>query len=910
MMIGVLAAVAVLASADVLRIDEPVTVDGRLDEPFWAKAPEHTGFRPLAQRATGPVKAQTGFRVAADAHNVYFAVTAYEPQMAKLKATRDQAALLWFHDDIQLFISPDANPQEYYQFVCFYRRGLGKYAQFFAESGHICPDPYAPEWRCALAEGDDRYTVEFAIPLSAFYMTRNGAWKETWHVNITRNNKMEDGYTTWCPLEGGFHEPKSFRPLSGFPRRLAEDDLAVRSAEPVLTGVEDGRFVGTLKLDVFAALGGKVRIAAGEAAPAEVTLPEGQGIVSVPCSFPGNGRHHTGIRLERLDGPGKGRVAWRSYPVAVDFDLLQTRFTLPEYRDNFYPGQDASIVRGSVRSVMKDAVTLTLEGPGIPRTVKTLPAGGGDFSFATPGFAEGTATLTVAAGGETRQRKVRRLAPSGRRMAWVSKGRLVVDGRPILRRSMYQECFHYLTGKAYDALWAAERDNFGMDFIYGVVDLSAGRLFDGDIESEEVVKDKVPAQKVFDKMAAVIEKNRGRDFTHYYLADEPECRGLSEIYLKHCYEFIKERDPYHPVLISSRGGAKYIGCCDWMEAHPYLSAYTDRTGARAYMTPPETFGSLISPVADLGRGDKVIGCIPTVFSYLFCNNYADYPTLDELVLTVWACAGRGARSFAGYLHADLRDRPSIWRGVPYVYSSLETLSDYLLDGARRSVVRTTQVEADEFTLPVGKLLVLLNFTSEPQTVDLKDVSGTFHEFRGTRTFDLQANRRTVSLKPLETIVATTDVRKDGRASLAATRALVDYEEGIRRGRDNQLLDRYLDITFPKSCRQGTCYKLFDGTYEPVAWRTGNPSGDQTLEMEFRNGFRPTFDRMRLHGDVTDGVRVSVFADGAWRSVEARETRHVGGLRELKLEKRVTAEKLRLEFPAKGDLELYEVELPW
>jgi hypothetical protein len=77
-----------------------------------------------------------------------------------------------------------------------------------------------------------------------------------------------------------------------------------------------------------------------------------------------------------------------------DFEEMRIGLTQPEYRNNFYPGQDARRVKGRVMAAVDGEVLVTLEGPGFPKREARLPQGGGEIDFDTTGFQDGTAVLT------------------------------------------------------------------------------------------------------------------------------------------------------------------------------------------------------------------------------------------------------------------------------------------------------------------------------------------------------------------------------------------------------------------------------------------------------------------------------------------------------------------------------------
>ena len=81
-----------MKAATAVRLEGSLTLDGKLDEPAWEKAPLHTGFEmPLntANRQPFPEELQTSFRVLYDEGAVYFGVRCNELRPEEL-VVRDE----------------------------------------------------------------------------------------------------------------------------------------------------------------------------------------------------------------------------------------------------------------------------------------------------------------------------------------------------------------------------------------------------------------------------------------------------------------------------------------------------------------------------------------------------------------------------------------------------------------------------------------------------------------------------------------------------------------------------------------------------------------------------------------------------------------------------------------------------
>ena len=438
MMMTALAAVSLTAGADVLKVGTAPAIDGRLDEAAWTKACWEGGFQRFSVVKKGGRKpvAQTEFAILADTEALYIGIKAQQPKMSEFKARPPSS--IFYTENVEFYLIPDGGAFEFYQFViAFDGRQM---ALFWSEGGNIQPDPYGPVWESKAVETPEGWTAEAKIPLSAFYMTRNGAWKTSWKMNVGRSYRdgEQHQFSSWVDGKN-YRDFKNYRTLGGFPVRRAEEDVWVKSVVVREKGPQDGRLVGALDFTINVAKEGEFTLESGFSSPKKIDLKSGDNAISVDAILPENGRHQLPIALTRTDEKG---VCKRTYPVIVDYQPIRIAFTSPGYRGNFYPGQNSDRVEGTVTAAVGGPIELTLEGPGFGKKTQTLAASG-TFVFDTTGFQFGDALLTVKVGGETLVRKVRKLAPlgEGRHVSWISKGNLVIDGKPVLRRNMYAQYY-------------------------------------------------------------------------------------------------------------------------------------------------------------------------------------------------------------------------------------------------------------------------------------------------------------------------------------------------------------------------------------------------------------------------------------------------------------------------------------
>ena len=890
---------AMTAMADVVTVKDKPVIDGKLDDACWASAQWEKGFHPIRGSKFSNLEDDTEFAIVTDAKAVYVAFRCHESSMAKLKA-RPYSASVVTSNDIELFFSPSADPQNFYQFCVSAPHNVAV-AIYHIEGGMTHPDPYGPDWEHALALGDDEWTVEMAIPLTAFYNTRAEDWRGEWVVNVSRQDLDHSAttahLTSWSKLDKGFLDPVRFGRLKGFPLLKPEEDVAVNKAVVQITGERDGKLEGEMTVAAYSAKGGAFRFESDHAEARDVTLPAGESTFTAKCAFPKNARYQVALNLVRA---ADGKRFGRTYPVPVDYDALRVRFTRPAFRTNFYPGQDCSRIEGTVLTGLSDPVTVTLEGPGIPRTEKTVK-GGEAFSFETPKFAPGEAKMTFTCGKETRTKTVRKLAANGHRLSWVENGCIVVDGRPVIRRNFYggggYRCSKPYMDRISDVKMhlTPETDIRGIEF---------GRLVKGS-EQREGVKDDPPSKEVLDAIDRKMDEYKDKEFCGYYLCDEPECRSISPVYLRYIYNHMIERDPRHLCFICSRDPMRYADCCDVIEPHPYLCPYYDPEGNRVYGTPTSRYGAMFEGLAD--RLDKVIGNVSFAFSYHEGNPTCDYATFDEYVGTIWAALCEGCRSFWPFIADGVGSTWGLYYGVEYTFAQIEELEPWLLKAKRTRLAKTADYVATKWEMDGETLFAVVNFQPRARRVKLDGFKGAYGEFRGDRVFRSVWGKSEmwIDLGPFETIVASSRPIVSKYPSLRAVRALVEQGEYERTHRDNQIFYRDTEIEAEGSGVKSLHIKAVDGILDQQAYvlRGGNPY----LELKFPN--EPiTFAAIRLFGENLGKAEVKALVGGAWKTLAAKMARK-GYEYEFVLDGAVAAEKVRFEFH-RDNAEIYEIEFPY
>ena len=908
-----MAVLPLFAFAGVQKIVAPIKIDGRFDESCWQTAEWNGNFQVSAVK--GAIRPQgrkpsvdTKFAMVADERNLYIGIKAEHDAMDEVKSHKNPAP--WASEACELFLMPSGGEFEYYQFLLNYHGNM--WAMFYSERGSIKPDPFGPDWERAIVDTDNGWAAEIRIPLSSFYMTRNGTWTDKWRVNVSRTYKRRNNGlgepSCWADVNALYAEIESFRDYGPFPMRCAEDDVYIRSAIADAKGVKAGKTTGDLKISVYVEKGGDFVFESPYSEPKTVTLKSGDNDFEVAAVFPENGRYVIQLELKRA---ADGAVYKREFPVRVDYQPVRVKLTTPYYRDNFYPGQQADLVEGTVAVVAEAPIQLQLEAPGVKTQTITLSRPG-KFTFDTTGFEYGTAMLTVTCGKDKLVKKIRRLPPlpEGQHASWVENGNLIVDGKAVARRNMYADGF--MGGKAFEEKYRAD-DALCITREMAGICVEPMRM-NRDLAWSEAMKDVMPSRKMLDCIDKVIASVPRRKGVYYYIADEPECIGISPVYLHNLYEYIAEKDPYHVISCCCRSGENYIGIADWFETHPYLNAHNKADGTRGYVTEFNRLGSFVDAYHPENHPEKCIGGAPTCFAY----PQGDYPTFKEYLLNYWCEFVRGAKTMYPYAYHDMGDRPQMYEGTRYMFESMKALEPLILFGRRETLVKTREYECAKWTMPAGdRAFAFVNFTPEPQKITVNGLWGNYREFRGERRFAGAEVDGSVefSLEPHESLIACEKTYDKGLKTLAQAAADIDRLEYERTHRDNQLAGRRLTLevvtsTGRKGAWRDDVIKVVDGVYDVIAWC--DPQGKAPFfELGLKD--KPTsFREIRIWSRYLDTVTIKIQNGGEWREIKPASVKTEGDLRTFKFAETMSPDRLRFEYMrnySNPPAEIYEIELP-
>ncbi len=670
-------------AARAARLQGRITLDGKLDEPGWQKAPENAGFFKVGLPDPKPVpdEARTSFRVVYDEDAIYFGIKCMEPHMDKLvvKAAREHDAAMWSDDDVEIFLDPVGDRNEYYQFAV--NTEGTRTDLYMIEGGNTGRGGWSGEWQARVHKDKGFWSVEIRIPFGVFHNRPSTEWKKTWIFSISRTRKPKPSFYSQFSPGNRYHDITNFGTLG--PIEFARDRYIVYPGNTSfhLSPVDDGfsltgeielenrgrqPLTGNLSMNVLA------RKAKGATIPVDLA-PGTRSTVKIPGAFiKEQGRLPAVFVLKATDGsePLNFRVRqWMRY-VPLVLRLLQ-----PNYRNNIYATQKIDTIRGEVRlgvplsrvrglimhvGLSSDlrlprGTEMKINNPVIPFTLSAadLPVGRyivrAEIRRMKPKKPKGGLAYDILAEAELVMRK---LAPAPTVEARVdAEGNLLVDGRPVFIRGWYGSMQYRVSRASFPQSQVPRTTNFIMGarefdaFNAGLYTLKGiTRLPNMERKTDREVEGALRAN-----IRAAIASVRGNSkVIGYYISDEPECRGLSDYSLQKVYEFLRDEDPYRFCMVVSRAPAKYMKACDVMCPHPYLSPSVYDDGTRKFANYILGIHNTISEAVKANDGSKAVWCMPQTFSYGFSSRYARNPNFLEsrwFAHTAIACGAKGMVPF-------------------------------------------------------------------------------------------------------------------------------------------------------------------------------------------------------------------------------------------------------------------------
>jgi hypothetical protein len=171
------------------RTEEPVVVDGRLEEDVWATADVLDRFFEVWPGDLTPPVVRTEARFAYDDCFFYVAIESYDPDPQSIRAPyvkRDRVTS--DQDYVEFFVDAFNNRRSAYQFRTNPRGSKGD-ATFNEDTGR---EDFSPDFDFDVASTiqEDRWVAEFRVPFSTLRFPKDT--EQTWAVLVYRNRPRDE----------------------------------------------------------------------------------------------------------------------------------------------------------------------------------------------------------------------------------------------------------------------------------------------------------------------------------------------------------------------------------------------------------------------------------------------------------------------------------------------------------------------------------------------------------------------------------------------------------------------------------------------------------------------------------------------------------------------------------------------
>jgi hypothetical protein len=878
-----------------------------------------------------------------DEENLYFGITCSEPLMNQLSdAPLEPNGPVSERDCVEIFLDPEGKGFAYYQFMA--SAGNSQRSSYFIEGGSTTIGDYGSRWESAIYKGKDFWSAEVKIPLCSLYQTASSRFSDVWGMNVARERKPGGAeLLTWSPTKlRGFHDPTAFNKVRGLPGKSARFDLEFDSltANPrqadgenwkgnmtiglVATPLTAGNYRASLRLDGKEVLKSR-----------PITLVPGKNqVVLDEVVYTKLGKNLAELIIENDRNEICGVCV---LPVRVEFAPFQITFQEPFYGNCFFPGQKADEVKGSVQlnippNLLPKAVAkISLQGPGLAVEPVTTPIKNGqaDFCFPVTGMQVGEFQLQcdVLVEGKTVAQQtclIRKLAqPFKGNAVWLDRNlNLIVNGQPRFVRGWYGAGGWMVSTellKQPQDLLSKNVNSWGLSS-----DVTAERTGVVGVK-EQVKKDVEPSPAVYEVMKKNIEQHRGDpNLLVWYLADEPECRGLSPVYLRHQYEFVKKLDPFHPVMIISRSPELFTQCADVISPHPYINPRVDDAGKRSLSNPMRASGQQIKTVLQSGKGRIAPWLTPQAFSYgTMSDRFGDFPTFTEYRASVYAAVVNGCKGIFPFMYCEHFNSLDLRMGCDFVYETLAKMDEFLL-GPEKPLPISVKAPNDAVEVMLksvdGKLL-LIAVNTEDQDLDATLESPLLQDtkklwgYRENGEVDLQQGKFKLHFTPYQVHLLSNPVLDQGlkkvetfMSELAAAKAELRKPGNLLYGRGKEI-EWGVSESYMSSNPMGM-FTLTDGICDSLGFVARvQEKSPAWVEMRFRT-FVPKFKSAKIYSATIEDLDFLIWKDGAWQ--KAGEVRgNQEPVIEFKFDRQLSTVKIKLlltKVHAGKKAEIYEVEL--
>lgn len=184
------------------KIEEPITIDGLLNEAVWKKAPEVGDFIQFQPDRGKPSSVKTLVKILYDENFIYFGFLCYDPEPEKIAARMTKRDTDIRSDDSIYVLIDTFHDRRSCYYVSTNLLGT-QWDGRITENGRTFDSTWDGIWKTAAQRTDFGWSAEFAIELSS--IKYEPGINKTWGLSLGRGVPRELEFSFWTgPLESTY----------------------------------------------------------------------------------------------------------------------------------------------------------------------------------------------------------------------------------------------------------------------------------------------------------------------------------------------------------------------------------------------------------------------------------------------------------------------------------------------------------------------------------------------------------------------------------------------------------------------------------------------------------------------------------------------------------------------------------
>ena len=181
-----------MKTAEAARTDDPITIDGRLDEAAWNGATVITDLHQILPVEFSEPSQQTEFLVLYDDDALYLAARMYDDQPDRVVAkVLRQGGMSWLDDQFNIILDPFNDKRSGYRFQV---NPNGVWEEGLFRGGDQMQWEWSGIWQASASRNDEGWVAETRIPFKTVSFRPDN---DTWGINFTRRIARNNESVGW-----------------------------------------------------------------------------------------------------------------------------------------------------------------------------------------------------------------------------------------------------------------------------------------------------------------------------------------------------------------------------------------------------------------------------------------------------------------------------------------------------------------------------------------------------------------------------------------------------------------------------------------------------------------------------------------------------------------------------------------